>query len=302
MSEISRTIVINNKNLEIQQKGNRGIPIVIVTGMGNSFDEWHEVTEELSKRNKVIMFHRPGLGRSEIGDEHRTTQAVADELKELLIQLNIAEPFIVVGHSYGGLCAQHFAKKYPSHLRGVVLVDSTSVDFKLLDELTLPVLDEDSSDEAWIEKCNLYSSLNKDELSKIISPSLTVKQKQFPPEIQERLIDYQVNPTLYKAMCSEIKNWETDAKAIKGLGDFPDIPLVVMGRDKEYCIQLGVDEGFPEWEVRKFEDKWQELITDQANLSSHSELIFAEQSGHLLYLDRPDVLIRSIIELCSTFD
>ncbi|MGG0670935.1 alpha/beta hydrolase [Lederbergia citrisecunda] len=302
MSEISRMIVINNKNLEIQQKGNRGTPIVIVTGMGNSFDEWHEVTEALSKRNTVIMFHRPGLGRSEIGDESRTTQAVADELKELLTQLNIVEPFILVGHSYGGLCAQHFAKLYPSHLRGLVLVDSTSVDFQLLDDLTLPVLNEDSTDEAWIEKCNLYSSMNKDELSKILNPSLTRKQKQFPPEIQERLMDFQVNPTLYKAMCSEIKNWKVDAEIIKGLGDFLNLPLVVIGRDKEHCIQLGVDEGFPEWEIRIFEDKWQELIMDQVNLSSNSKLIFAERSGHLLYMDRPDVLIQSITELNSDSD
>jgi len=299
MSKISQIIVINNKKLEIQQKGNRGIPIVIITGMGNSFDEWHEVTEELSKRNRVILFHRPGLGMSELGDESRTTLATVEELKELLHHLNIIEPIILVGHSYGGLCAQHFAKLYPRLLRGLVLVDSTSIDFKILDELKLPTLDEDSTDEAWIEKCNLYSTMNKDELRKILNPSLTNKQKQFPLEIQERLMNFQVNPTLYKAMCSEINNWKIDAEIIKDLGDFPDVPLVVIGRDKEYCINLGTDEGFPEWEVRIFEEKWQELIMDQVNLSSNSKLIFAEQSGHLIYLDRPDILIQSIANIAT---
>jgi len=302
MSEISQIIVINNKKLEIQQKGSRGTPIVIVTGMGNSFDEWHEITEELSKRNKVIMFHRPGLGMSELGDESRTTLATADELKELLRHLNIDEPFILVGHSYGGLCAQHFAKLYPSHLKGVVLVDSTSIDFKILDELALPVLDKDSTDEAWIEKCNLYSSMKKDELGKILTPSLTKKQKQFPLEIQERLMNFQVNPTLYKAMCSELKNWKNDAEIIKGLGDFPDVPLIVIGRDKEYCIKLETEDGFPEWEVRIYEEKWQELIMDQMNLSSNSKLIFAEQSGHLIYLDRPDILIQSITNISLSLE
>jgi pimeloyl-ACP methyl ester carboxylesterase len=299
MSEISEIIVINKKKLEIQQKGNHGIPIVIVTGMGNSFDEWHEVTEELSKKNKVIMFHRPGLGMSELGDESRTTLATAEEIKKLLRHLNINEPIILVGHSYGGLCAQHFAKLYPRHLRGVVLVDSTSHDFKILDELQLPTLDEDSTDEAWMKKCNLYSSLNKNELRKILSPTLTKKQKQFSLEIQERLLNFQVNPTLYKAMCSEIKNWKIDAEIIKGLGDLPDVPLVVIGRDKAYSIKLGTDDGFPEWEVRIFEEKWQELIIAQANLSSNSILIFAERSGHLIYQDRPDVLIQSITHISS---
>ncbi|MCG7343552.1 alpha/beta hydrolase [Sporosarcina sp. ACRSL] len=302
MSKIRQIIVVNNKKLEIQQKGSCGIPILILTGMGNSLDEWHEITEELSKRNKVIMFHRPGLGISEIGDESRTTLATANELKGLLFQLNIVEPIILVGHSYGGLCAQHFAKLYPSHLRGMVLVDSTSIDFKILEELKLPALNEDSTDEAWLEKCYLYSSMNKDELSKIIPPSLTKRQKQFPLNVQERLMDFQVNPTLYKAMYSEIKNWISDAEIIKGLGDFPDVPLVVIGRDKEYCIKLGTDEGFPEWELRIYEEKWQELIKDQANLSSNSKLIFAEQSGHLIYLDRPDVLIQAITEISLEAD
>lgn len=41
-----------------------------------------------------------------------------------------------------------------------------------------------------------------------------------------------------------------------------------------------------------YEEKWQELIIEQANLSNKSHLIFAKQSGHLIYLDRPDVLIQ----------
>lgn len=295
---INQNIVVNNKNLEVLQKGSRGIPIVILTGMGCSFDDWHEITEELSKKNKVIMFHRPGLGMSEIVNESRTTQAVVDELEQLLLQLDIHEPIVLVGHSYGGLCVQHFVKLYPNHVMGVVLVDSTSVDFGILDNLNLPVLDEDSTDEAWIEKCNIYSSMNREELNKIISPSLTAKQRQFPLEIQERLLEFQVNPTLYKAMCSELRHWKKDAEIIKGLGDFPDVPLLVISRDKEYCIKLGVEEGFPEWELRVFEEKWQELIIEQAGLSKKSKLVYAEQSGHLIYLDRPDVLIQCITDLC----
>lgn len=297
MSIINQNIVINNKKLEVLQKGSRGIPIVILTGMGCSFDDWHEITEELSNKNRVIMFHRPGLGMSEIGNESRTTRAVVEELKDLLLQLNIHEPIILVGHSYGGLCAQHFVKVFPNHVRGLVLVDSTSVDFSILDTLNLPEMDEDSTDEAWIEKCSLYSSMNRKELSKIISPSLTAKQREFPLKIQERLLEFQVNPALYKAMCSELKHWKKDAEIIKELGDFPDIPLLVIGRDKEYCIKLGVEKGFPEWELRVFEEKWQELIIDQASLSKKSNLFFAEQSGHLIYLERPDVLIQCITDL-----
>jgi hypothetical protein len=70
--------------------------------------------------------------------------------------------------------------------------------------------------------------------------------------------------------------------------------LFVVGRDKDYCIELGVEEGLPEWELRVFEEKWQELIINQQKMSSDSELIFAKQAGHSIYLDRPDIVLSAI--------
>ena len=98
-------------------------------------------------------------------------------------------------------------------------------------------------------------------------------------------------------MHSEIIHWKEDAELIKRLGDFPNIPLIAIGRDKEYSIIAGIDEGYPEWELRKYEDKWQELIINQADMSSNSQLVFAENASHLIYLDRPDVILKSIRSL-----
>jgi len=261
--------------------------------MGCSFDEWHEITETLSKTNRVFMFHRPGLGESEIGNEVRNTEAVVNETKELINLLKINEPVIMVGHSYGGLCVQHFSKLHPENVKGIVLVDSTSVNLRILDELDLSVLDEDS-DERWMEKCLLYSDMNQEELRETINPSLMEKQKLFPLHIQKHLMDFQTNPNLYKAMYSEINNWKNDAEMIKNLGDFPNKPLIIIGRDKEYNIQLGVQDGLPEWEMRLLEEKWQELIAEQGKLTNNSELIFAKGSSHSVHTDRPDVIIDAI--------
>jgi pimeloyl-ACP methyl ester carboxylesterase len=294
VSIITNLVEINGNKIELLQKGNHGTPVIILTGMGCSFDEWYEVTEQLSNTNRIIMFHRQGLGGSELVTKLQNTEATVRLLMDVILHLKLLEPFILVGHSYGGLCAQHFVKLYPQHIKGLVLIDSTSVDFNELNNLNLPALNKDSSDEVWLEKCKLYSKMNIEELRKIINPSLTEKQQQLPNAIQRRLIDFQINPTLYKAMYSEIKNWKKDAEIIKNLGDFPNIPLMVIGRDKEYSIKLDEEEGFPEWELRVYEDKWQELIINQANLSTKGELIFAEQASHLVYLDRPDIVIKAV--------
>jgi hypothetical protein len=52
-----------------------------------------------------------------------------------------------------------------------------------------------------------------------------------------------------------------------------------------------------EWELRRFEEKWEELIREQATLSKKSELRFAKGSGHSVFLDRPDVLIDSVLNM-----
>lgn len=292
-------LTINQNKIEVLQKGRSGIPIIILTGMGCSFDEWHEVTETLSQSNRVIMFHRPGLGESEFRNEERNTQAVVNEINELIRSLELCEPVLLVGHSYGGLCVQHFVKTYPKKVAGIILVDSTSVDLKVLDTLDLPVLNEDSTDEYWIEKCHAYSRMKREELSAIIKPALTEKQKRFPNDIQQRLLNFQINPDLYKAMHSEISNWKRDGTFIKNLEVYLDIPLIVISRDQEHCIKLGVMEGLPEWELKLFEGKWQELVRKQVNLTSNGKLVVARKSGHSVHMDRPDIIVQSIREMKS---
>lgn len=244
--------------------------------MGCSFDEWDYVTQSLGKTNKVIMFHRPGLGESELSDDERNTKTSVDELLKLIKLLEIHEPVVIVDHSYGGLIAQHFAKLYPQKVRGLLLVDSTSVDLEELDKLDLPVLNEGSTDEIWMESCKTYSIMTNLEIKEKVKPTLTEKQRQLPKEIHKRLIEFQINPSLYKAMYSEIKNWKKDAALIKAIEGTFIYPLLVIGRDKDFTIDMGVKEGFPKWEIKMLEEKWEELIKNQVSLSRNSELIFAD--------------------------
>ncbi|MDQ0268164.1 alpha/beta fold hydrolase [Cytobacillus purgationiresistens] len=291
---MSQLIEINQTKVEMLKRGNSGKPIFILTGMGCSFYEWYDVIDSLSKLNQVITFHRPGLGKSERGTAVRNADSVVSELSEMIRLLRVTEPVVLIGHSYGGLCAQYFTKRHPEKVAGLILVDSTSVDLKELDLLDLPVLDKNDTDEIWLEKCQSYSQKKEEELSDIINPVLTNNQEQLPIDIQQQLLDFQIKPNLYKAMLSEIDNWKVDAEIIKNKGDFPEVPLIVIGRDREHSIQMGILEGLPEWELRIFEGKWQELIMKQANLTQNSELLFANESGHSIHMDRPDLIIKAI--------
>jgi pimeloyl-ACP methyl ester carboxylesterase len=298
---INQLIKINDNKIEVLYKGNKGPLLIVLTGMGCSFEEWYEVIQTLSKTYRVLTFHRQGLGQSELGNGIQNTASTVSDLAEILNHFQIDEPLYLIGHSYGGLCVQHFAKVHPEKVAGVILVDSTSVELKELEKLDLPVLNQDT-DELWIEKSLDYSTKDKQELLEIIKPSLNEKHRQFPKAIQQKLLDFQVNPILYKAMASEIKEWTKDAEVIMSLGDFPDLPLIVIGRDKEYTIESESKNGIPEWELIEFEEKWEELITNQSKLSIKGELILASNSGHSVFLDRPDLVIDCVHNMVQRID
>ncbi|MDE0582375.1 alpha/beta hydrolase [Planococcus sp. A6] len=289
---------LNGRAMEVLQKGKAGTPILIMTGMGCSFEEWTNITGSLCETHKVILFHRAGLGASEMGAESHTTAAAARDAKSLLDALEVTEPVVLIGHSYGGLCAQHFSKLYPQQVKGLLLVDSTSDSLEKLDEL--PDLTEDASDDKWLEDCGKFAELDESELKKIIRPMLSENQKKLPNPIQQQLIEFQQKPNLYKAMKSEVENWRADAKTIKSLGSLSGIQLIVIGRDKKYAVDQGIEEGWPEAELRAQEHLWHELILEQSALSENSELFFAEGAGHMIYLDRPDLVIAMAQKLTQT--
>lgn len=282
------------KKVEVLIKGQGSQTVVIQTGMFCSFYNWLKVANELSPYYKVVLFHRPGYGTSELSEEERTTEQTADELRELLHVLHIQEPIILVGHSYGGLCAQHFTMLYPEQITALVLVDSTSMNLHRLDELDLPTLDETDSDEKWIEKCLYYATLDTAQLQQEVLPKLTTAQTTLPIEIQKLLLAFPISPALYKAVSSEIIHWKDCAQKMKNMQPFPNIPLIIIGRDAHHSIQQAMQDGIPHEEAVALETVWQELIHEQTTLSKQSRLVVAAKSGHSIEVDRPDIIIEEI--------
>lgn len=207
-------------------------------------------------------------------------------------------PITLVGHSYGGLCAQHFAKLYTELVSSIVLVDSTSVNLKKLNEL--PSSTPEDSDASWIELCNHYATLSANELRAKLLPTFTFSSSFLSPDAVQRTHDFLTSPSLYKAMASEVMNWEHCAETIKAAGPLPDIPLVVIGRDPQHSILSAIQSGMMEEEATALEHVWQQLIMDQANLSANSKYVVASGAGHSIHLDRPDIIIQQISRLISS--
>ena len=103
----------------------QGSPTVILEAGGYSFSsEWSRVQEQASSTQKVCSYDRGGYGWSEPGPAPRTAQRIVGELHALLAAAKIPPPYILVGHSFGGILNTVYAAQYPDEVSGVVLVDT----------------------------------------------------------------------------------------------------------------------------------------------------------------------------------
>ena len=98
--------------------------IVFEGGSRNTIDKWGTVPEQLSRDATVFAYNRPGYGNSEVAATPRDGRTIVEELRATLRQKGLRPPYVLVGHSLGGLYMQLFARAYPQEVKGLVLVDS----------------------------------------------------------------------------------------------------------------------------------------------------------------------------------
>lgn len=101
-----------------------GQPVIVFeSGLGTPMGNWERVVEGLAKEVPVVTYDRPGIGKSEAVEEEPTMENVANRLVRLLQTLEVEPPYVLVGHSLGGLYVRGFAIYYPELLAGLVIVD-----------------------------------------------------------------------------------------------------------------------------------------------------------------------------------
>ena len=119
---------------------NKGKPTVIMdAGYGDFSKAWNSVLREISMLSSVLIYDRAGLGKSEKSSNPRTSREMVKELKELLSEAQIKPPYILVGHSFGGVNMRMFATEYTNEVSGLVLIDSTPEHYR---ERFLPTMSQ----------------------------------------------------------------------------------------------------------------------------------------------------------------
>lgn len=119
------TSSLDGRNVEHVVAGQGTPAVVFENGLGGRLQWWAEVLPAIAQETTVFAYNRAGTGTSTEASTLRDGDAITEELRRNLRDRGIAPPYVLVGHSLGGLYMQLYARRYPQEVAGLVLVDST---------------------------------------------------------------------------------------------------------------------------------------------------------------------------------
>jgi pimeloyl-ACP methyl ester carboxylesterase len=120
---------VGGYRLRIECQGYGSPTVVMDSGLDMKRETWQTVPKEVSKFTRVCVYDRAGLGESEAAlQQPRTSENIIADIHKLLQNANENAPFVLVGHSFGGLNMQLYASRYPEDVMGLVLIDSSYQD------------------------------------------------------------------------------------------------------------------------------------------------------------------------------
>lgn len=282
-----KIVQINGKNWHYQIM-DEGRPTVIVdSGSGGSHLDWQLVQPEVAKFTRILTYDRAGLGWSEASSEPRTAEQVVSELRQLLREVEVEPPYVLVGMSLSGLFTRLFAYQHPEEVAGMVLVDVTHermyedapVEWVKLNkrlEGLLPHVLPIMGRIGLLRLLVMFDSL----------PMAADIFQKFPPLMRSQAKAFYSQTQFGKTFAQESAAVSVSMNQIeqtRQTKSFPDIPLVVLSAGK---LDFDITQ-----EVR---EKLQTLHADLANESSQGIHIVAHESGHVIQLDKPELVVDAI--------
>ena len=121
-----KTYEVDGRQVHLDCHGQGGPTVVLFNGMGEISSSWGRISEPVSKTTRVCAYDRAGQAWSDDAPVPQDgVQAVAD-LHQVLAEAGEQGPFVLTGHSIGGLYAMTYAQQHPDQVAGMVLLDSTS--------------------------------------------------------------------------------------------------------------------------------------------------------------------------------
>ena len=272
--------------------------ILICTALGSSFHEWEPVLKSFPKECSVLLYNRAGYGKSPVVHSPRTPKNIAQELNELVSELLPDSKIILVGHSFGGLVAEQFARDFSKNVQGVVFLDpATTEEDRFSKELTKKEFKKSGIDKSFLIQQGIFAG--KIGLLKLFKPLFKKSipfyyNKEYSESATQEILDHLTKACTYKTMKEEYAEYLkcTERKNELLENPFPKVPISLLLHDPKILVeeieQFG---GATRAEAEKVESLWKEIMVEHyKNLGSSQKIEVCSGASHYIHLTSPEVL------------
>jgi pimeloyl-ACP methyl ester carboxylesterase len=261
-----RLVDIGGYRLHLWCTGDGAPAVILDTGLGGTSADWGFVQPDVARFTRVCSYDRAGMGYSDPGPSPRTARRIASELNELLARSGIGGQVVLVGASIAGFDVRVFASDHPERAAGLVLVDASH--------------ENDSHDVPPMARfVPLLSTLG---VPRLFGVSFGQRVESLAPSVRQFARATSFRAAGYQAAADEIIHIRDSASEVRSSRRKLAIPVLVVTGGQ------GADEN------------WRQLQRDQASLSERGCLMIAQQSGHVVSVDQPDVVVAAIRTVVET--
>ena len=289
---VGQLVDVGGYRLHIACTGAGSPTVILDAGAGDPGLSWARVQPVIARSTRVCAYDRAGLGWSDRSPKPRTAAVMVAELHTLLTRAGIAGPYLLVGHSLGGLVVRQYAHTYPHGVVGLVLVES-------------------AHEAQWLRypepiRSNLPSVLRQLRVVQAaasigilaLKPSLYPTESRLPRDAAEtsRALKVSSGKAIGTAVDELASLSQGGTPPLTTLGDLPVIVLSKSHLDPE-TVPPGP--GITPAVLQDYERTSEQLQRELAALSTHGKRMVAAGSGHYVQLDRPDLVSGAIAELLA---
>ena len=241
-------------NIMGEEKG--GPTVLLDAGMVSFSSNWALVQPEVSKVARVVAYDRAGLGWSDPGPKPRDAGHSASELHTALGNLGIAGPYVLAGHSYGGLAVRAFDALYRDEVAGMVLVDGSHPDQWVRFGVSSKRVGVGNKVGGLLARFGVFRIFNRE--YKLLADGL-------PPQQYAELMAFASSPRALSVAGDALLVWDDISRPlVNNAGSLGDRPLVVLSVTEQ--PRMG--------------EKLTELQAELPALSSNSQHITVQGAYH----------------------
>jgi len=278
------SVDVGGFRLNINCTGQGSPAVILESGLGTvAVPGWEPVQADVSKFTRVCSYDRAGYGWSDPGPKPRTALEIARELHALLQNGHVAPPYVLVGHSLGGMFVRVYSGLYPSEVAGMVLVDSSQEDEWSRYPPSMRAVARKQLNQ--LKRRNRIDPLLIDlGIARVMASSGEPANEVLYLQLQSKYLD---------AVVSELESIDESAVETRASGNLGDKPLIVLTAG-----QAMPDPEVPARDAEAFERMWvDEFQPSLAKLSTRGKRIMVENSNHMIPLLQPKAVVNAIQEV-----